>query len=169
MSTRANDTLAAPWTPAEPTLEAITARFPRPFAALAAGETPALVVRDAFAPADCAAVLGRIEERGVRRPSQSPGSFDWVGTSLGMLGNDPDAFFADAVETHALYETLFTGLADPVRFTFATLNALAVGHRAVVAHEADGRRYGHLPLLSARARAPPAFRLGAPAGKAHVL
>ena len=130
------------WQPAEPDVESIREQYAQPFEALAEGETPALILRNAVGPEDCAAVLQRLRERDVIRPPGKPGSFDYVGTSLGMMGANPDEFFADAKRTHALYATLFEGIFDPIKWTYETLNRLAVGHRVAVAQEPDGRRYG---------------------------
>jgi len=133
---------APPWPAAGPDLAAVRTRFPRPFEALARGETPALILRGVLPSDDCVAILERIAARRVLRQPAKPGSFHYLGTSLGMLGQDPEAFFADARRTHALFASLFEGLVNPVEAVYQWLNQLAVGHRATVAREPDGRRYG---------------------------
>jgi hypothetical protein len=65
-----------------------------------------------------------------------------IGTSLGYRGSDPEAFFAHAAQTHALFERLFAEFPSPVRLLYDRLRDLSRGKRVVTAHEPDGRRYG---------------------------
>ena len=65
-----------------------------------------------------------------------------IGTSLGYRGNDPPSFFAHAAQTHRLFESLFEGMADPVKLIYHALLALSLGKQVQTAHEPDGRKYG---------------------------
>jgi len=130
------------WQPAEGELEAILVAFPRPFAALASGEVPAVILRQAFDGEACRRIVERFYERELIQETPGPTTFDYVGTSLGMWGTKPEEFFAHARGTHALYGTVFEGLPDPVRFVYETLGSLAPDKRVQVAREADGRLYG---------------------------
>ena len=129
------------WTPIEGTPGAALEHVARPFEALAAGEIPAVVLRQAFPIAQCRAVVQRLYERGgiLERTGIT---YDAVGTSLVNLGADPEVFFAHAQATHTLYSHLFEGLQHPVGFVYETLQALAPGKCVQVAHEPDGRLYG---------------------------
>ena len=145
---------------------------------MCAGEVPAIVLRGALSPAECADVLGRLNRRGCFPPTFSrtlttlpreqrepadpgaaphaqrmgsahrdPDAIRWdIGTSLGNLGDDPDAFFADAVGTHELFaETLGRPLRDrdPVSVMYRSLSALSGGTKtAMCAEQADGRLFG---------------------------
>src|SRR5712692_5306140 len=102
------------WTPIEGTLEEVLAQV-MPFEALAAGEIPAVVLRQAFPIEQCRAVVRRLYERGgiLEREGMT---YDAVGTSLVNLGRDPEVFFAHARETRALYGHLFEWLRHPVEF-----------------------------------------------------
>jgi hypothetical protein len=142
------------WTPIESTASEVLARLPRPFSALASGEIPAVVLRQAFPAAQCRAVVRRLYEREVILEREGI-TYDAVGTSLVNLGKEPEVFFGHARETHALFEHLFVGLHHPVQFVYESLQALAPEKRVVVAHEEDGRLYG-----------PAIFRLYR-AGKGH--
>jgi hypothetical protein len=130
------------WLPAEPDLESVFATYPHPFEALAAGTTPAVILRRALDPEACRQIVARFYERQLIQETESPTTFDYVGTSLGMWGADPPRFFEHARGTHALYATVFSGLADPVRFVYETLGRLAPDRRVQVAREPDGRLYG---------------------------
>lgn len=117
--------------------------------ALAAGEIPAFVLRGAYPAADCRSLMARFEERGYFsrdtvgvEPQLSGGPYLDLGTSLGRLGSDREAFFAHAAGTHALFPTLFEGLADPVDTVYRNLAAIAAGRRVGTAVSSDGRRYG---------------------------
>jgi hypothetical protein len=142
------------WHPIEGSVQEVLAREPRPFPALAEGRTPAAIVRGAFPPDQCREVVRRLYNRGgiQERPGQT---YDAVGTSLVNLGADPEAFFASARETRALFARLFDGLQHPVERVYELLAALAPDRRVLTAREPDGRAYG-----------PAIFRLY-PAGKGH--
>jgi hypothetical protein len=142
------------WQPIEGTVEEVLAREPRPFAALAAGEIPAVVLRQAFPAEQCQAIVRRLYERGVILEREGI-TYDAVGKSLVNLGKEPETFFAHARETQALFAHLFEGLQDPVRFVYESLQALAPDKQVQVGHEPDGRQYG-----------PAIFRLYR-AGKGH--
>ena len=136
-------TATAEWQPVEAgSVAAALAACPQPFPALVAGDVPAVVLRGVLAPQECAAILRRLRDRDVIQPRVRADSFDYVGTSLGILGAEPDQFFAHATATHAMYATLFEGLRDPVALTYTLLNALAAPKQVVTAYEPDGRRYG---------------------------
>lgn len=65
-----------------------------------------------------------------------------VGTSLGYRGSDPEAFFAHAAQTHALFDRLFADIPSPVRLLYDRLQDLSRDKKVMTAHEPDGRRYG---------------------------
>ncbi len=65
-----------------------------------------------------------------------------IGTSLGYRGSDPEAFFAHAAQTHALFARLFADLPSPLQCLYDRLGDLSGGRRVQTAHEPDGRRYG---------------------------
>ena len=133
------------WAPVEAGLGEILQAHETPLELLARGEAPALVMRRAYDPAHCAALVERFYERGLlydpRGEGEAVSRVD-VGTSLGRHRGDPEGFFAHARQTHALFETLFEGYEDPVAFMYETLSALAPGKRVMVAREPDGRLYG---------------------------
>lgn len=141
-------TIATEWTPAGPDLDAVFARYREPLKALAKAEIPAIVLRRVYDPAHCRGLIRRFIERGLmpdpetHRQSGDPRTRVDIGTSLGNLGGDQDAFFRHAVTTHALFETLFDGFDDPVRVIYDVLARLAAGKKVRVAQEPDGRLYG---------------------------
>ena len=138
------------WAPLEAENTAALLRaLPRPLDALAAGRLPALVLRRAYPPDHCRGLVSRFDERGYLNPETvgkesqlSGGPYLDLGTSLGRVGADPEAFFAHAERTHRLFETLFKGFDDPVRTMYAALSDLAVGKEVKTAREADGQLYG---------------------------
>jgi hypothetical protein len=122
------------WQPLEADAETIASNYPEPLMALAEGVVPAFVLRGAFPAADCNALMGRFEDRGYFNPDTvgvesqlSGGSYLDLGTSLGRMGKDREAFFAHAEGTHALFTTLFSGLADPVETIYRNLSTIAGG------------------------------------------
>lgn len=136
------------WPPVEADdIQTALANCPHPLSSLAQGEIPALVLRRAFDPDHCKALVERFYERGLLydphtgREGESVPRLD-IGTSLGRFRHDPESFFAHARETHELYESLFDGHDDPVAFIYHTLSALAPDKRVMVAREPDGRLYG---------------------------
>lgn len=136
----------APWLPVEGTVEDIKRRLTDPFAALRLSEVPALVVRDAYPADHCAALVERFYARGLLYPPtpRSDGRVPRVdiGTSLGHHANDPEAFFAHAAGTRALFSTLFRGYEDPVATLYGSLQSLLPDKQVTVAREADGHEYG---------------------------
>lgn len=137
------------WQPFAATVDQILQQYPQPLKALADRQTPALVLRNAYNPDHCAGLMQRFSERGyfnrdsVGVESQlSGGPYLDLGTSLGRVGADPEAFFAHAERTHALFATLFDGFDDPVQTMYTALAQLAPDKEVRTAHEPDGRRYG---------------------------
>ena len=86
--------------------------------------------------------MERFDERGLLRASGDERTRIDIGTSLGNLGGDQEAFLADAKETHALFATLFEGLFDPVQLLYRHLQALEPNKAVKTARERDGRLYG---------------------------
>ncbi len=137
----------APWPAAEPDLTTILANYPNPIQALAATETPATVIRQAYDPAECATLVKRFVQWGLMRDPNDVNSADKrtridIGTSLGNRGHDKEGFLNHAVGTHELFPHLFSGFTDPVKTMYDALSALAPGKEVKTAREADGRLYG---------------------------
>lgn len=141
------------WIPVEGNLTDILRRYPQPLAALTAGEIPAIVVRQAYNPDHCAALLQRLYERGLAYDPRKVGDRRgeggyvgedrlYVGSSLVYLSADPEKFFIHAAQTHELFKTLFNGYDDPVETIYAALTRLAPGKQVLTAHEPDGHLYG---------------------------
>lgn len=136
-----------PWLPAEPDLPSVLAQYANPIQALADTTMPAVVLRQAYDPAECAGLVKRFVQWGLMRDPNDVNSADKrtridIGTSLGNRGQDKDGFLAHAVGTHELFPHLFSGFTDPVKTMYDALAALAPGKRVQTAHEPDGRRYG---------------------------
>ena len=113
-----------------------------PLRALARAEIPAILLPQVCTPTDCQRLMERFDERGLlRAPGNERTRID-IGTSLGNLGGDQEAFLADAEETHALFATLFEGLLDPVQLLYRHLQALASDKAVKTARERGGRLYG---------------------------
>ncbi|MSS73330.1 MAG: hypothetical protein EXS64_17845 [Candidatus Latescibacteria bacterium] len=136
------------WTPVEPDLEAAFARYPDPLRALSEARLPAIILRRAYDPAHCQGLIRRFIGRGLMPAPEDPAlateprrRFD-IGTSLGNLGSDQEAFLRHAVGTHELFKTLFEGFQNPVKVMYDALSALAVGKQVKTAREPDGRLYG---------------------------
>jgi len=131
------------WMPVEPDLETILARHPRPLDDLASGCISAVIIRQAFKPNHCAALIKRFYQQGLlcdpRRPGIAKVPRVDIGTSLGKRRRDPEKFFRHAEQTHHLFASLFDGYDDPVKFIYETLSTLAPGKRIMVAHEPDAR------------------------------
>ena len=95
---------------------------------LCRGEIPAIILRNALTPAACAAMVERLhslDDEHVKLvggdTKESAERFD-VGTALGVLGGDREAFFADATKTHKLFATLFNRLpANPCDALYSAL------------------------------------------------
>ncbi len=135
------------WLPAEPDIATILAQDPDPLGALARGETPAIVLRQVYAPDQCQGLLRRFRNWGLMRDPIALNSADQrkridIGTSLGNRGHDKEGFLEHAQATHELFAHLFDGFVDPVRTLYAALQALAPGKSVTTAYEPDGRRYG---------------------------
>jgi hypothetical protein len=133
----------APWQPAEPDPQGIRHQYPDPLAAMARAQMPAAVLRGAFAPQSCRALLERFAERGLMPPTPPAGRtrID-IGTSLGNKGSDKEDFLCHAAQTQSLFAELFSGLDDPVQTIYDNLAALAPDKRVQTAREPDGRQYG---------------------------
>jgi hypothetical protein len=142
-------TPASIWPTIEADAEEIATRYPEPLTALAEGTVPAFVLRGAYPKLDCQGLMRRFETQGffsretVGVESQlSGGSYLDLGTSLGRLASDREAFFAHAERTHALFPHLFEGLADPVDTIYRNLSTLAGGKEVRTAVSADGQLFG---------------------------
>lgn len=136
-----------PWLPAEPDLASILPQYPNPIQALADTTMPAVVLRQAYDPDECAGLVKRFVQWGLMRDPNDRNSADQrtridIGTSLGNRGHDQDGFLAHAVGTHELFPHLFSGFTDPVKTMYDALAALSPGKTVQTAHEPDGRRYG---------------------------
>jgi hypothetical protein len=137
------------WNPLEADAATIARRYFEPLMALAEGVVPAFVLRGAYPKKGCQALMERFEARGyfsretVDVESQlSGGSYLDLGTSLGRMGADREAFFEHAERTHTLFPRLFEGLTDPVATIYRNLSTLAGGKHVRTAVSTDGRRYG---------------------------
>ena len=113
-----------------------------PLRALAQADIPAILLPQSYPPADCQRLMERFGERGLLRAQGDERTRVDIGTSLGNMGADPEAFLAHAEETHALFATLFAGLRDPVQLLYRHLQALAPNKAVKTARERDGRLYG---------------------------
>lgn len=138
---------STPWLPAEPDLSSVLAQYANPIQALADATIPAVVLRQAYDPAECAGLVKRFMQWGLMRDPHDVNSADKrtridIGTSLGNRGQDKDGFLAHAVGTHELFPHLFSGFTDPVQTMYDALAALSPGKTVQTAHEPDGRRYG---------------------------
>ena len=137
----------SPWLPAEPDLPAVRTQYADPLRALAEGALPAIVLRNAYDPDQCAGLIQRFLGWGLMRDPLDVNSADKrkridIGTSLGNRGHDKDAFLAHAVGTHEFFPHLFSGFADPVRCMYDALAGLANNKAVKTAYEPDGRQYG---------------------------
>lgn len=136
-----------PWLPAEPDLSSVLAEYANPIQALADTAMPAVVLRQAYDPGECAGLVKRFVQWGLMRDPKDVNSADKrtridIGTSLGNRGQDKDVFLDHAVGTHELFPHLFSGFTDPVKTLYDALAALSPGKAVQTAHEPDGRRYG---------------------------
>ena len=113
-----------------------------PLQALARADVPAILLPQSYPLADCQRLMERFGERGLLRAQGDERTRVDIGTSLGNMGGDPEAFLAHAEETHALFATLFAGLRDPVQLLYRHLQALAPNKAVKTARERDGRLYG---------------------------
>jgi len=156
------------WPILQPDVPSILAEEPQPMQRLARGDVAAVLLRQAFPADECRrlvqhlieeelmfaaddprisraalknAVVGKYLGRGVN-PDDSPRKRIDIGASLGNLGDDPEAFFQKAAETHELFDRLFADRPNPIRTIYDTLQSLCPGKRVATACEPDGRRYG---------------------------
>lgn len=156
------------WECLEPNVESILARQSAPIQKLAHGEIPAIVIRQAFPARECAALVdflterqlmfsgndARIEDKAIPanrvdrftmqglNPQTSRRKRIDIGTSLGNLGDDKEAFLADSAKTHTLFDELFANRPNPIAAIYENLQKLSPGKRVQVAEEPDGRQYG---------------------------
>ena len=134
------------WLPAGPNVEAVRSQYADPLLALSQAEMPAIVLRQAYDPAHCQALMQRFVNWGlIRDPlvknADGRTRID-IGTSLGNRGHDQAAFLRHAVDTHQLFAHLFDGFDNPVQTMYDSLAALAVNKEVKTAREPDGRLYG---------------------------
>jgi hypothetical protein len=136
------------WLPAGPDMAGVFAKYDHPLRALSEARIPAILLRRAYEPQQCAGLIRRFIERGLMPDPEEhirtadPRTRVDIGTSLGNLGADKEVFLNHAVGTHELFQTLFDGFTDPVRLMYDALSELAVGKQVRVAREPDGRLYG---------------------------
>lgn len=134
------------WLPTEADVDEILALHPQPLMALVDGETPAVVLRGAYEPVDCEALMKRFRERELlydprHNGDGRPRRVD-IGTSFGSHRADREKFHAHSTQTHELFSTLFEGYVDPVKVVYEKLAALAPNKTVLTAREKDGRLYG---------------------------
>lgn len=136
------------WTPAGPDIATVLTRYPNPLAALAEARIPAILLRRAYAPAQCAALIDRFIERGLMLSPEEhartadPRSRIDIGSSLNNRGADKEEFLQHAAGTRELFQSLFAGFDDPVDTIYRALSELAAGKQVHTAREPDGRLYG---------------------------
>ncbi len=135
------------WSAAEPDLETVLDKYSDPLLALSRAEVPAIMLRQAYNPEQCAGLLQRFTDWGLMRDPSDTTSADKrtridIGSSLNNRGDDKDDFLTHAVATHQLFDLLFTGFDDPVKTMYDALSRLAVDKEVKVAQEPDGRQYG---------------------------
>ena len=135
------------WTPAEPAVDHILSTDPDPLASLARGDIPAIVIRQAYKPADGLALIDRFVGRELMDDPRSEnaggqrGRID-IGTSLGYRGEDREAFFDHSRQTRELFSRLFDKDCDPVSLIYGSLQELSVDKKVQTARESDGSLYG---------------------------
>ena len=134
------------WTPVEGTIGEILAQVPRPLDAMMASEIPCIIIRQAFPPDHCEALVKRFYERGLlydprKKGDGTPRRVD-IGTSLGHHANDPDHFYEHSRQTHELFSTLFDGYNNPVETLYNSLARLIPDKQVMTARAPDGRLYG---------------------------
>ncbi|MEM7132516.1 MAG: hypothetical protein AAF702_39805 [Chloroflexota bacterium] len=135
------------WSPAEPNLETVLSTYSDPLRSLAKAEIPAIVLRQAYDPAQCPKLLQRFMNWGLMRDPMDAASADKrtridIGTSLGNKGHNQERFLSHAAATHDLFRVLFSGFDDPVETMYDALRRLALDKEVKVAQESDGRQYG---------------------------
>ena len=135
------------WLPAEPDLKTICTTYNDPIYALSQAEMPAIILRNAYAPAQCHGLIDRFTNMGLMRDEADINSADKrtridIGTSLGNRGSDKAKFLSHAKATEHLFSFLFDGFDNPVDLIYESLTALSPGKEVKVAREPDGARYG---------------------------
>ena len=135
------------WLPAEPDLETVCQSYSDPIYALSQAEMPAIILRNAYAAAQCQGLIERFTNMGLMRDEADINSVDKrtridIGTSLGNRGSDKAKFLAHAKATQHLFSFLFNGFDNPVDLIYQSLDALSPGKVVKVARETDGARYG---------------------------
>ena len=135
------------WLPAEPDLETVCQTYSDPIYALSQAEVPAIILRNAYSPAQCQGLIERFTNMGLMRDEAIVNSPDKrtridIGTSLGNRGSDKAKFLAHAKATELLFSFLFNGFDNPVDLIYESLTALSPGKEVKVAREPDGARYG---------------------------
>jgi hypothetical protein len=124
---------------------------------LCQGKIPAIIIREALDPEVCATLVQRLnfldddQIKFVNGESrESCERFD-VGTSLGVLGHDPEAFFRDAEKTRDLFEKkLLARLPqNPLDVLYAALSNLAkpLGCRVMTAVEPNDANKTYGPAI----------------------
>lgn len=139
--------LTREWTAAAPDLDEVLAAYIDPLLSLSKADIPAIILREAYDPAQCGQLLQRFMDWGLIRSTADTNSADKrtridIGSSLNNLGDDKEHFLSHAAATHDLFRVLFTGYDDPVKTMYDALSQLAVGKTVKVAEEPDGRQYG---------------------------
>lgn len=135
------------WLPAEPDLETVCKTYSDPIYALSQAEMPAIILRNAYSPAQCQGLINRFTNMGLMRDEADVNSVDKrtridIGTSLGNRGADKTKFLAHAETTHHLFKFLFDGFNNPVDLIYDSLTALSPKQEVKVAREPDGSLYG---------------------------
>ncbi|MEM7533980.1 MAG: hypothetical protein AAF639_17485 [Chloroflexota bacterium] len=134
------------WNAAEPDMETVLNNYVDPLLSLAKADIPAIMLRNAYEPAQCTELLQRFTDWGLMRDpnvasADKRNRID-IGSSLNNKGDDKEHFLNHAVATHELYKFLFTGFDDPVKCMYDALSQLAAGKKVMVGQEPDGRQYG---------------------------
>lgn len=135
------------WHPIEPDLQTVCKTYSDPIHALSQAEMPAIILRNAYSPAQCNGLIDRFTNMGLMRDEADSNSADKrtridIGTSLGNRGSDKPKFLAHAKTTEHLFKFLFDGFDNPVELIYDSLTALSPGKEVKVAYESDGSRYG---------------------------
>ncbi len=136
------------WKAVEPDLKTALEKFPNPIKALAHAQVPAVVIRQAYDPAQGLGLIRRFTNMGLMRDgTDHKGQADQrvridIGTSLGLRGHEKDKFLDHAETSHFMFKFLFEGFDNPVNVMYDALRALCPGKDVKVAREKDGRLYG---------------------------
>ena len=135
------------WFPAEPDLKTVCEVYSNPIYSLSQAEIPAIILRNAYSPAQCQGLIDRFTNMGLMRDEADINSADKrtridIGTSLGNRGSDKTGFLAHAEATHHLFQFLFDGFNNPIDLIYESLSTLSPGKEVKVAREPDGSLYG---------------------------